>query len=108
VISDIGLPGMDGYDVARPFRRHEALRDTFLVAVSGHAQPGDVQRARNAGFNRHVAKPASLNRLEHLLAEAPPLAVGREKRADGNFRLLAVAALTERRGVATLRPGQRG
>jgi PAS domain S-box-containing protein len=71
VICDIGLPGMDGYDVARAFRRHETLHDTYLVALSGYAQPEDLQRAREAGFNRHVAKPTSLDKLEHLLAEAP-------------------------------------
>jgi PAS domain S-box-containing protein len=85
VICDIGLPGMDGYDVARAFRRHQTLRDTFLVALSGYAQPEDLQRAREAGFNRHVAKPTSLDSLEHLLAEAPRHSRSREERTDSQL-----------------------
>jgi PAS domain S-box-containing protein len=71
VICDIGLPGMDGYAIARAFRRHERLRSAFLVALSGYAQPEDLQRACEAGFDRHVAKPTSLDALEQLLAESP-------------------------------------
>lgn len=70
VICDIGLPGMDGYQVARAFRSRPDLRDLFLVALSGYAQPEDLQRARDAGFNRHLAKPTSVESLEQLLAEA--------------------------------------
>ena len=70
VICDIGLPGMDGYQVARAFRSRQALRDMFLVALSGYAQPDDLQRARDAGFNRHLAKPTSVESLERLLSEA--------------------------------------
>jgi two-component system CheB/CheR fusion protein len=71
VICDIGLPGMDGYEVARAFRAREALRNKFLVALSGYAQQEDLQRARAAGFDRHLAKPTSLDKLEQLLAEVP-------------------------------------
>jgi two-component system CheB/CheR fusion protein len=70
VICDIGLPGMDGYQVARAFRSRQALQEMFLVALSGYAQPEDLQRARDAGFNRHLAKPTSLESLERLLSEA--------------------------------------
>ncbi|MBI5511052.1 MAG: PAS domain S-box protein [Deltaproteobacteria bacterium] len=72
VVCDIGLPtGMDGYDVARAFRAEAALKDTFLVAVSGYALPEDVERARAAGFERHLAKPPDLTTLEQVLAEVP-------------------------------------
>ena len=56
VLCDIGLPGMSGYEVARVLRaeRGEGL---LLVALSGYAQPEDVERAKHAGFDRHVAKP---------------------------------------------------
>ena len=71
VLCDIGLPGMDGYEVARAFRSDEALRGTFLVALSGYALPDDLERAANAGFHRHLAKPPNIEKLEDLLAEAP-------------------------------------
>jgi PAS domain S-box-containing protein len=66
VLCDLGLPGMDGYQVARELRaRHEgALR---LVALSGYAQPEDVSRALASGFDRHVAKPPDPGKIEALL-----------------------------------------
>jgi two-component system CheB/CheR fusion protein len=71
VFCDIGLPDMDGYELARAIRREDALRWTYLVALSGYAQPADVQRAIDAGFNRHVAKPPSLEQLDCVLADTP-------------------------------------
>jgi len=68
VLSDVGLPGMDGYQVARAFRADAALRNMFLVALTGYALPEDSQRATEAGFQRHLAKPLSLQALEDLLA----------------------------------------
>jgi two-component system CheB/CheR fusion protein len=67
VFCDIGLPGMDGFEVARAFRADDVLRSTRLVALSGYALPEDVQRAREAGFDQHVAKPPSLERLAEAL-----------------------------------------
>ena len=63
VLCDIGLPGMDGYEVARAFRSDEALKGMFLVALSGYALPEDLQRPQDAGFDRHLAKPTSLEEL---------------------------------------------
>lgn len=70
VLCDIGLPDIDGYAVARAFRADESLRDTFLVALSGYAQPEDMKRSAEAGFDRHLAKPPVLDELERLLAKA--------------------------------------
>ena len=66
VLCDIGLPGMDGYAVARELRSSgpEGIR---LVAVSGYAQPDDVARATEAGFDAHLAKPADPEKIERLL-----------------------------------------
>jgi PAS domain S-box-containing protein len=69
VLCDIGLPGMDGYEVAR------ALRSTHdgrirLVAVSGYAQPEDLERAAEAGFDEHIAKPPDPAQIESVLAAA--------------------------------------
>ncbi|HEY3450404.1 MAG TPA: ATP-binding protein [Myxococcales bacterium] len=71
VLCDIGLPGMDGYAVARAIRADEALKDVFLVALSGYAMPEDLQRAAEAGFERHLAKPPSLEKLAELLSTVP-------------------------------------
>jgi len=71
VLCDVGLPGMDGFEVARAFRADEALKGTYLVALTGYALSEDLQRAREAGFDLHVAKPPSLESLEALLAAAP-------------------------------------
>jgi PAS domain S-box-containing protein len=76
VLCDIGLPGMDGYEVARACRKDEVLRNTYLVALSGYALPEDLQRALEAGFDKHLAKPPSLEKLEELLASLPPLPSG--------------------------------
>jgi two-component system CheB/CheR fusion protein len=78
VLCDIGLPGMDGYAVARAFRADPALRDAYLVALTGYAMPDDHEKARAAGFDEHVAKPAGTERLEALLARAPARAAQEE------------------------------
>jgi CheY-like chemotaxis protein len=62
---------MDGYSVARAMRRQSGLEDVFMIALSGYAQPEDLQRAQRAGFNCHLAKPASLEALERLMADSP-------------------------------------
>jgi two-component system CheB/CheR fusion protein len=67
VICDIGLPGIDGYEVARALRVDVKLRSAFLVALSGYAQPEDLQRAVQSGFDCHVAKPASMEKIEQIL-----------------------------------------
>jgi CheY-like chemotaxis protein len=59
---------MDGYQVARSLRADDALKGAFLVALSGCAMPEDLQRAQEAGFDRHLAKPPSLERIEEALA----------------------------------------
>jgi PAS domain S-box-containing protein len=68
LLCDVGLPEMDGYDVARAFRSDPALRDVYLVALTGYAGPEDQHRAAEAGFQRHLPKPPDLAALEQLLA----------------------------------------
>jgi CheY-like chemotaxis protein len=68
VLCDIGLPGMSGYDVARELRAQG--RGMQLYAVSGYAQPEDVRRALEAGFDAHVAKPPDLALVQRLLGPA--------------------------------------
>lgn len=73
VLCDIGLPGsMDGYAVARALRSAGSIGPVQLVALTGYASPEDQRRAREAGFDAHLAKPPDLEVLERLLAAAPP------------------------------------
>jgi PAS domain S-box-containing protein len=73
ILCDIGLPGMDGYEVARSIRAagDATLRETFLVALSGYASAADVRKSSEAGFDRHVGKPPTLELLEKLIDDAP-------------------------------------
>ena len=67
---DIGLPGMDGYELARRLRSaHAGLR---LVALTGYGQASDRIRAREAGFDVHLVKPVELDVLQRLLEGLPP------------------------------------
>ena len=68
VLCDIGLPDIDGYEVARRLRADEALRSTRLIALSGYARPEDKACAREAGFDAHVTKPPDLDELNAVLA----------------------------------------
>jgi two-component system CheB/CheR fusion protein len=69
VICDIGLPGaLDGYAVAREIRADPELRETPLIAVTGYASADDRARAREAGFDRHLAKPAAVDEVIRAVA----------------------------------------
>jgi signal transduction histidine kinase/ActR/RegA family two-component response regulator len=57
VISDIGMPGMDGFELIRTLRTHPLLRDVPAIAVTGYASENDAAAALRAGFNIHMAKP---------------------------------------------------
>jgi signal transduction histidine kinase len=69
VLCDIGLPGLDGYSVARQLRQEQGSSKMFLIAVSGYGQEEDQQRAKTAGFDAYLIKPISLKDLEKLLGE---------------------------------------
>jgi signal transduction histidine kinase/CheY-like chemotaxis protein len=68
---DIGLPRLDGYEVARRVRAALGA-SIFLVALTGYGQPEDRTRAAAAGFNAHLTKPMDLDALERMLATLPP------------------------------------
>jgi signal transduction histidine kinase len=68
---DIGLPVMDGYELASRLRELPGGRDIHLVAVTGYGQPRDRAASREAGFSHHVVKPVDLDRLRALIEEAP-------------------------------------
>jgi CheY-like chemotaxis protein len=69
VFLDIGLPEMDGYEVARQLRRQSGSEPMMLVALSGYGQEEDRQRSREAGFDSHLVKPATLADLRALVTQ---------------------------------------
>jgi len=69
VICDIGLPEMDGYAVARAIRADPDLDRLALVALTGYAGRADVAKAKEAGFDAHLAKPPSVDAIERVLDE---------------------------------------
>lgn len=69
VICDIGLPDIDGYEVARRLRGEETGRRRHMVALSGYGQPSDKARSRVAGFDVHLVKPADILQLRKMLDE---------------------------------------
>ena len=71
VLLDIGMPDMDGYEVARAIRSRYAGRHPVLVAFTGWGQETDRARARDAGFDHHLVKPTDLRTLKTILETAP-------------------------------------
>jgi signal transduction histidine kinase/CheY-like chemotaxis protein len=69
VLCDIGLPAMDGYEIARRFRADAELKGTLLVALTGYASETDRSQATAAGFDGHLAKPLRMDELAQVLAE---------------------------------------
>jgi CheY-like chemotaxis protein len=67
VILDLGMPGMDGYDVARRIRQQLKYKDVVLIALTGWGQPEDRKRSNEAGFDHHLVKPVELGALQALL-----------------------------------------
>ncbi|MDQ6893033.1 MAG: ATP-binding protein [Acidobacteriota bacterium] len=67
VVLDIGMPGMDGHEVARRLRKDLGLKSAILVALSGYGQKSDRLLSREAGFDHHLVKPVDLTALEGLL-----------------------------------------
>lgn len=69
---DIGMPQLNGYDLARRLRAEPALRDTLLVAITGWGQVADREEALRAGFDQHLTKPVDPTLLQTLLAGVGP------------------------------------
>ena len=68
ILTDIGLPRMSGYDVARTLRQEPAFTNTLIVALTGYGQSADRQLSREAGFDEHLVKPADVRSLERLFS----------------------------------------
>jgi two-component system, sensor histidine kinase len=68
VVCDIGLPGMDGYEVARALRASPRFESCLLIALTGYGEVADRERARRAGFTYHLTKPADALQVAQLVA----------------------------------------
>jgi CheY-like chemotaxis protein len=71
VLLDIGMPGMDGYEVCRHLRRQPGLERTTVAALTGWGQDEDRRRSQEAGFHHHIVKPVEPSALQRLIDELP-------------------------------------
>jgi CheY-like chemotaxis protein len=71
IFLDIGMPAMDGYEVACRMRQIPGLENTVLAALTGWGQQADRHRTLKAGFDYHLVKPLQPEALESLLAALP-------------------------------------
>ncbi len=76
ILLDIGLPGMNGYEVARRLREQPPFEGTLVVAMTGYGQEEDRRRSQESGFDHHLVKPVEPTALHRLLADASVLAAG--------------------------------
>lgn len=92
ILLDIGLPGVDGYQVARSLKQEVACPETVIIAVTGYGQPEDRHRSREAGIDYHLVKPVDHRDLIALLVpsagrpperDAPPHPEDRSADASG-------------------------
>jgi CheY-like chemotaxis protein len=83
VLLDIGIPGMDGYQVAKAVRDMPGLDDVTLIALTGYGRDEDRRRSREAGFDLHLVKPVTSEELEQVLTE-PRRQAGKTERRSGN------------------------
>jgi CheY-like chemotaxis protein len=70
VLLDIGLPGIDGYEVARRLRQEPVMAGALLIAMTGYGQERDRRMSSEAGFDHHLVKPVDPAVLQKLLASA--------------------------------------
>ncbi len=68
VLLDIGLPGLDGFEVAKRLKQHPMLSGIVLVAMTGYGQESDHQRSQEAGFDHHLVKPVDFGKVQQILA----------------------------------------
>jgi CheY-like chemotaxis protein len=68
ILCDIGLPGMDGYQIAHTIRQDEALSSTCVIALTGYGREKDRRQSLKAGFDLHLTKPIDYNNLRSALA----------------------------------------
>ena len=107
IISDISMPIIDGFALARRLRLNPALNETVLAALTGYEQESDKDRAKEAGFDHYLVKPVGLSRLQDLLACLPAragIAADPKRRPRNDFRAAAVSSIADLSYGATNSP----
>jgi CheY-like chemotaxis protein/two-component sensor histidine kinase len=77
ILLDIGLPNLDGYEVARRLRQDDQLKDIVIIAISGYGHESDRQRSREAGMDHHLTKPVDVKSIMELITQPPAAAPAR-------------------------------
>jgi PAS domain S-box-containing protein len=77
VLLDLGLPGMDGFQLAREMRKLAATADALLIAITGYGQAADRLRSQEAGFDHHLVKPVAAEEIQRVIASRFPDGAGR-------------------------------
>jgi CheY-like chemotaxis protein len=72
VLLDLGLPGMDGFQLAREMRKLPDTADALLIAVTGYGQASDRLRSQEAGFDHHLVKPVSVDEIQRVIVSRFP------------------------------------
>jgi len=87
VFLDIGMPGMDGYEIAQQLKQDRSVEEIELVALTGYGQANDIERSRRSGFDHHLVKPSNLDSLRPILgsrASFPIHSAGDDPAVTGN------------------------
>jgi CheY-like chemotaxis protein len=87
VLLDIGMPGMNGYEVAKQLRAQNAFDETLLIAVTGYGRASDVKQTESAGFDHHLVKPIDYEKLESLLAARSKRRTGKSRASHSDERV---------------------
>jgi len=70
VLLDIGLPGLNGYEVAERLRKDESCRDSRIIAITGYGREQDRRRSKEAGIDAHLLKPVDYDYLANIIAQS--------------------------------------
>src|SRR5688500_5150582 len=92
ILLDIGMPGMNGYEVARQLRAQEAFDNTLLVAITGYGRASDLKQTESAGFDHHLVKPVDYEKLQAVLSTCGAGSTSRRSavpRSDGQMERVA-------------------
>ena len=81
VLLDIGLPGMNGYEICQAMKKQPALKDTIFIAQTGWGQKEHRERTKEVGFDYHLVKPVDIKALENIL-----LLLGEKNRLESCMR----------------------
>ena len=84
VVLDIGMPRLNGYEAAARIRAQDAGRHRALVALTGWGQQQDLERSREAGFDRHLVKPVNVDALAEVIAQVQPTATAIRGRSENS------------------------